>query len=301
MWKTESENMKKELPKLKVSETSKQLMVEGSTFTYVYSKLYGTFDQLIADGKEFLDRPMELNVWRAPTDNDMYIKMEWQKAMYDRAVSRAYVTNYTLTADHLEIHSKMSMAAVTVQRMMNIDTVWSIDNAGQITVKMDVVRDMDFPELPRFGLRLFIPREIDQVTYFGMGPKESYIDKCRASSHGVYSSSVAELHEDYLKPQENGSHSDCDYVVVSGDGRAVKAYGEKTFSFNASIYTQEELTEKKHNFELVPCGSTVLNLDFRQNGIGSNSCGPRPREKYRLAEEAFTFALNLKLENKRKN
>ena len=297
IWKKESETGRKKMPKLTVSETSKQLIVEGSTFTYIYSKLYGTFDQLTVNGKEFLDRPMELNVWRAPTDNDMYIKEEWQKAMYDRAVSRAYVTNYTLMADHLEIRSQMSMTAVTVQRMMNIDTVWSIDNSGQISVKMDVVRDMDFPELPRFGLRLFIPKEMDQVIYFGLGPQESYVDKCRAASHGIYSSSVQKLHEDYLKPQENGSHNDCDYVIAGGGGCAVKAYGEKTFSFNASVYTQEELTKKRHNFELVPCGSTVLNLDLRQNGIGSNSCGPRPKEEYRLAEEAFTFSLNLKLEN----
>ncbi len=161
---------------------------------------------------------------------------------------------------------------------------------------MDVVRNMDFPELPRFGLRLFLPKEMDQVTYFGLGPEESYVDKCRAASHGIYSSSVAGLHEDYIKPQENGSHNDCDYVVVSGAGSTIKAYGEKPFSFNASVFTQEELAGKKHNYELVPCGSTVLNLDFRQNGIGSNSCGPRPQEKYRLAEESFTFSLNLKPE-----
>ena len=84
--------------------------------------------------------------------------------------------------------------------------------------------------------------------------------------------------------------------MVSGEGSAIKAYGEETFSFNASVFTQEELTEKKHNFELVPCRNTVLNLDFRQNGIGSNSCGPRLREQYRLSEEAFTFTLHLKPE-----
>lgn len=295
-WQRESVASARELPRLTVSETPKQLLVEGGTFTYVYSKLYGIFDRLTVNGKEFLDRPMELNVWRAPTDNDRYLKAEWMKAMYDRAISRAYVTNYILTAEHLEIHSKMSLTAVTVQRMMNIDTVWTIDNAGQISVRMDVTRNMDFPELPRFGLRLFIPKEMDQVTYFGMGPQESYVDKCRAANHGIYSAKVEELHEDYIRPQENGSHHHCDYAAVTGGDRAVKAYGEKPFSFNASVYTQEELTQRRHNFELVPCGSTVLNLDFRQNGIGSNSCGPRPQEKYRLAEEAFTFLLNLKFE-----
>lgn len=71
------------------------------------------------------------------------------------------------------------------------------------------------------------------------------------------------------------------------------AAGAETFSFNASVYTQEELTEKDHNYELCESGCTVLCLDYRQNGIGSASCGPRLREEYRLDEEKFTFALTL--------
>ena len=300
-WQKEAENKKREFPKLRVSDNQRQLIIEGSTFTYVYSKLCGTFDQLIFDGVEFLDRPMELNIWRAPTDNDVYIKNEWYKAMYDKAVSRAYTNNYTLTEESLEIQSIISMSAASVQKMMTMETIWTITNSGQISVKMDVVRNMDFPELPRFGLRMFLPGELNQVTYYGLGPEESYIDKCIAASHGIYSSSVEDLHEDYLKPQENGSHYDCDYVVVSGKENEIRAYGGQTFSFNASVYTQEELTKKMHNFELEPCGSTVLNLDFRQNGIGSNSCGPRPQKKYRLDEEQFTFILNLLFVNKRGN
>ena len=300
-WQEETEKKSRELPGIQVSETSKQLIVEGSTFVYVYNKLYGTFDQLSVNGKDYLDRPMELNVWRAPTDNDMYIKTEWYKAMYDKAVSRAYVTNYTLTEKALEIHSTMSLSAVSVQKMMNMETVWTITNSGQISVNMDVIRDMDFPELPRFGLRIFLPGQMNQVSYYGMGPEESYIDKCRASSHGRYSATVEALHEDYLKPQENGSHYDCDYVVVSGEERELRAYSDGTFSFNASMYTQEELTMKSHNYELKPCGSTVLNLDYRQNGIGSNSCGPRPQKKYRLDEETFTFTLKLMLLDKQES
>ena len=213
--------------------------------------------------------------------------------MYDRAVSRAYTTICTRTDACLEIRSEMSMTAVTVQRMMNINAVWRVDSNGRIGVCMDVERNMEFPELPRFGLRLFLPRDMKNVEYSGMGPEESYMDKCRASSYGVYSAAVEELHEDYLKPQENGSHCGCDYVTVQGNRLKLTAYSKKTFSFNASVYTQEELTQKSHNFELVPCGSTVLNLDFRQNGIGSNSCGPRLQKKYRFDEAKFTYEMNL--------
>lgn len=77
---------------------------------------------------------------------------------------------------------------------------------------------------------------------------------------------------------------------------SLTAVSGQTFSFNASVYTEEELTNKAHNYELEECGSTVLCLDYRQNGIGSNSCGPQLIEKYRLDETEFHFELRLKPE-----
>ena len=126
-----------------------------------------------------------------------------------------------------------------------------------------------------------------------MGPQESYVDKHRGSSHGKYTANIGELLEDYVRPQENGSHYDCDYVVLQGTFAGLAAVSDKTFCFNASAYTQEELAEKRHNYELIPCGDTVLCLDHAHNGIGSNSCGPALLEKYWFEEEKFQFMLEL--------
>ena len=278
---------------IEVEETEQQLIVKGVRFCYTYDKLHGIFGQLEADGKVLLDRPMEVNVWRAPTDNDRIICVEWQKARYHQTTTRAYTTEYTVTDAGVEIHSKMALLAITVQRLMDIDTVWKIDTDGRISVKMDVAKNPELPELPRFGLRLFLKKDMDQLEYYGVGPQESYIDKCKAGSHGIYTGSVMDQHEDYIRPQENGSHTDCDYVIVKGSVFGIAAYGAQSFAFNVSEYTQEELTEKAHNYELVPCGSTVLCLDYKQNGIGSQSCGPRLKEKYRFNEERFIFEMNL--------
>ena len=151
----------------------------------------------------------------------------------------------------------------------------------------------EFPELPRFGLRMFLNKSLNQVTYFGMGPEESYLDKCRASSHGLYMSKIEKMHEDYIRPQENGSHMDCDYVTVSNRSYGLAAVGEDTFSFNASVYSQEELESKAYNFELEKSGSSILCLDYAQNGIGSNSCGPQVMEQNKLNAEEFTFHIKL--------
>ena len=96
----------------------------------------------------------------------------------------------------------------------------------------------------------------------------------------------------------SGAHDDCDYVILENDHLALAAAGAKTFAFQASEYTQEELTRKAHNYELEKSPYTVLCLDYCQSGIGSNSCGPELREEYRLNEENFTFAIRLKPEAK---
>lgn len=147
--------------------------------------------------------------------------------------------------------------------------------------------------LPRFGIRMFLNRKLENVTYYGAGPFESYPDKHRASCHGIYHASVLDLHEDYIRPQENGSHMDCDYVILEHAQFGLTAVSKQAFSFQASSYTQEELERKKHNYELEPSGSTVLCLDYKQNGIGSNSCGPELLEKYRFDEKEFRFFMKI--------
>lgn len=276
-----------------IHEDDRFLFIRRDNFAYTYNKLTGCFQEMSFQNTTILERPMEYNIWRAPTDNDSKIKKDWISAHYDRAFSRAYGTSCEIKEDRVVIKTELSVTAVVIQRILNIRALWTIWPDGTVDGKLDVKKDREFPELPRFGLRLFLPKEMDEVTYYGLGPVENYRDKCRASFHGLFSAGVKEMHEDYLKPQENGSRSDCDFVTVKGKGASVTAAAEKPFSFNASVYTQEELTEKAHSYELVPSGCTALCLDYRQNGIGSESCGPNLRKEYRFDEKEFTFALRL--------
>lgn len=276
-----------------VEESDRFLTIQSEGFTYVYHKLTGVFESMKFHGSDVITRPMNVNIWRAPTDNDKKIKLEWMDAQYDRCMTRTYETSYEIVNGEVRIHSVMAVLAPSVQRLMNIDAVWTISGQGAVTMRMDVARDMRFPELPRFGIRMFLPEEMEEVCYCGIGPMESYCDKRIAGSYGVYAGKVADMHEDYIRPQENGSHCDCDYVTVSSDRLMLSAVGAKAIAFNASVYTQEEMTEKKHNYELIPCGSTVLCLDYAQAGIGSQSCGPKLMEQYQLDEETFTFEMKL--------
>ena len=278
---------------LQVNENDTQIHIKGREFAYTIDKRTALFTEMKFAGREYLNHPMELNIWRAPTDNDMYIKSEWKKAHYDKAYTRAYTTEVVQGKHGVKITSHASVVAETVQKILDVTITWKIEAAGKIDADIAVTKDDEFPDLPRFGVRMFLDKKLSAVRYFGMGPQESYCDKHQAASHGLYRADVGDLHEDYIRPQENGSHYDCEYVELNNSRYGIVASAENAFSFNASYYTQEELEEKTHNYELTESDSVVFCVDYALNGIGSNSCGPVVLEQYRFDDVLFRFQFTL--------
>ena len=278
---------------LQVNENDTQIHIKGREFAYTIDKRTALFTEMKFAGREYLNHPMELNIWRAPTDNDMYIKSEWKKAHYDKAYTRAYTTEVVQGKHGVKITSHASVVAETVQKILDVTITWKIEAAGKIDADIAVTKDDEFPDLPRFGVRMFLDKKLSAVRYFGMGPQESYCDKHQAASHGLYRADVGDLHEDYIRPQENGSHYDCEDVELSNSRYGIVASAEKAFSFNASYYTQEELEKKTHNYELIESDSVVFCVDYALNGIGSNSCGPVVLEQYRFDDVLFRFQFTL--------
>jgi beta-galactosidase len=269
--------------------------VTGEGFRYVFNKLTGLFDELAYGGRSLLERPMEWNIWRAPTDNDRYIRLEWEKAGYDRHTAKVYRTGADIRDGCAVFWAELSLAAIHIQRILELRAEWVVGAGGGLEANVHVRRNAAMPYLPRFGLRLFLPRAFDSLDYLGYGPCESYADKRQAAFYGRFRSDVAAPPEDSLRPQEHGSHWGCDLVrLEDGVGHCLCVESESPFCFNVSPYTQEELAAKAHNYELAPCGDTVLCVDFAQSGIGSNSCGPELAERFRLSDEEFRFLIRFR-------
>lgn len=284
---------KEEEAEIQVQERDTEFVLKGKDFVYTISKRTGLFEQISFAGREYLNHPMELNIWRAPTDNDMYIKSEWKKAHYDEAYTRAYKVSALQNQYGVFVMADASVLAATVQKILDVKISWKISRDGKIATLIDAAKDPEFPVLPRFGVRMFLHDKIREAVYFGMGPQESYVDKHRGSYHGLFRSKIADLHEDYIYPQENGSHYDCDFVEVSAGNFGLAVASDKGFSFNASKYSQEILEKATHNYELRAADSTLLCLDYAMNGIGSNSCGPQVLEAYQFNETEFKFEFEM--------
>ena len=272
--------------------TDDAFLVEGDGFRYTFSRTRASLTGFRFHGEEIFTAPAAVNIWRAPTDNDRNIRHVWEDAGYDRVIQRGYASSAVSLPDgSVRVEADFSLAAVSLQRVLTGHLLITIHPDAAMNVSVTAEKDPSFPDLPRFGIRFFLGDSFRLVTYFGMGPLESYRDKHMASLHGLYSQDVESLHEDYLRPQENGSHFDTSLVfLASGDTGLLVTATDCPFSFQASAYSQEALTATAHAHELEKSGSTILCIDSAQNGIGSNSCGPALADQFRLREASLSLA-----------
>ena len=278
----------KKYGKLSLEDRECDIKITGDDFSYTYCKLTGAFSRLESRGKACIESGMMWNIWRAPTDNDKFIRYDWERYHYNHMYARCKETKAECVTEgsmqKCVIHSKITISSMSMPWILMLDANWSIYGNSVICLDLHAEKNREVPFLPRFGIRMFLDRTFENIRYFGFGPYESYEDKCEASYRGMFEAHITQLHEDYVRPQENGSHKGCVFAQVSSGETALKLYGQD-FSFNFSQYTQEELTEKKHNFELEKASMNILCVDYRQNGIGTNSCGPRPAEDFLLDKD----------------
>lgn len=274
-----------------VTEGDRFLTVSGEGFTYQYDTFTGIFSSLERGGETI---SMDYSIFRAPTDNDRNIREEWERANYHHSQTRTYTTEYAVDGQTVQITSTVNLCAVTVQSIMKFTVIWTIDGAGTITCKIDAKRNTDMPYLPRFGVELTLPKSWQQVSYLGYGPQECYIDKHHLAWFDAFESTVEDMHEDYIKPQENGNHYHCRKASVGNGTNGVTAYAATSFDFSVSNYSDYELAVKKHNYELEESDFVTMHIDYKNSGVGSNSCGPKLLPQYQMNDKEFEWEYQLK-------
>lgn len=280
-------------------EEGNAITVLGHGFKAVFNRSTGMLERYLLGVRALLEQPVELRIWRAPTDNDRNIRMRWEQLGFPHALTRAHEMQAAKDGEDVLITAKLSLAAASKPVLARLTVLYRITPAGWIHIEIApdsqaMPTILQLPFFPRFGLRLLLSEAHDRVEYFGYGPNESYVDKHLSSYLGLFKTSPDELHEDYIKPQENGSRFGCRYLRLTDDeGVGLGVVSETPFMFNCSHYSSEELTRKAHNFELERSGYTILSLDGAQSGVGSNSCGPELMKKYRLEAENLCFSATI--------
>ncbi len=280
----------------KISVEALRIDVDFGTLRYSYDRRKCCFDSIKHNGRELLDAPLNFNFFRAPIDNDT-MRGDWYRAHLNDYVVKGYEVKVLETDGGVEIRRKQSFGWSIYQPIAYMNVVYCLSNQGMdIYCEVETGNKVSF--LPRFGIRLFMPKRFTKVSYYGYGPTESYIDKHEACYMGNFEAEIRDMHEDYIKPQENSSHFGCKYVCVTDDETEITFTSKEGLSFNASEYTQEELASKRHNFDLVKSESNILCVDYRMAGVGSNACGPALAEKYRLPLPKFSAEFHMTISSR---
>ncbi|MBQ3843008.1 MAG: glycoside hydrolase family 2, partial [Ruminiclostridium sp.] len=274
------------------TETPLEYHIKEGNTEYVFDRRTARFTGICINGENILAKPMEFNFFRAPVDNDT-MKNDWYQAHLNDYIVKVYETSISAENNCVVIRVKQSFGWSIHQPFAKMTTEYHIDGSGSLDVDCTAEFSNKVEFLPRFGLRLFMPKTFDRVGYWGYGPYESYTDKHHSSYIGNFTEKIADLHEDYIRPQENGSHYGCTRMTVLGENASLTFTNPDGLSFGASEYKQEELAAKKHNYELEKCGDNVICTDFAMAGVGSAACGPALAEEYRIKLPTVTGKIKI--------
>ncbi len=280
-----------------------RFIVRAAQTFYTIDRVHGALVSIKDHGTELLASPILPTIWRAPTDNDRKVKRDWTTDGIDVTTSRCYACEIEeQTAQYVRIRVEFSMGAAAHLPFLRGTLYYTVYARGGVKLDFDVQRrDLATTEfnvhnsLPRFGVEFKMPEGFERLRFFGRGPGAAYCDLGASARQGEFETTVTKHFEHYVRPQENMAHADTKWMFVSNfEGHGLVALmTDNDFSFNCSHYTAKQLTETAHDFELVPLAETVVNIDYRQTGIGSNSCGPTLRRPFAFDERAFRFSFRL--------
>ena len=262
-----------------------------------------TFDRkgkLLKLGKLDVTGGLVLDIWRAMTDNDIAYDApveyangkRWIEAGFDRMHER--INSVKFSGDSLVVKSFVA-PAVTMRGFDTTYTYTALED-GSLKVDVEVKPRGDWSELslPRLGLKLGLPKSLEKVSYFGLGPGEAYPDTKSAGRVGKWDKTIEELQTPYVFPQENGARMDVQWADISGSEGGLQIQGDPTFIFTARRWASNELYHAKHTTDLKAGDNVWVNIDHKMGGIGSNACGPAPLPQYLVRAEDTKWSVVLK-------
>ena len=284
--------------KLQVTEGQGGLTVENSRVTAKFSTVFGKLISFGKDGKEYLTEGPRMNVYRATIDNDMYKKEDWMnKYFIQKPVEETEYVSCLKEDDKVIVQIGTFFSCYNQSWGFECDYTYTIYSCGQMKVEIQgkaVQRGKLEPAfLPRIGVIMKGNKNFQKTMWYGMGPGESYVDSKAASIMGIYENTVDGMMTDYVFPQENGHREQVKWFRI-GDGKdGLLCKMEEKLGLNLANYTDESLEKAQHPFEIEKADDVIIHLDYRQSGLGSNSCGEEQLEENKVKLQDFAMAFTV--------
>ncbi len=282
------------LSKIRAEKSENKLFIYFDKGRMIFDKSTGFFESYVYNGRELINqvpssdfKGFGLQLYRAPLDNDMYIKSGWNKYRLDSMVNVTKNNNWKINETSVELESTIiAKAPLSCSNFAKVKAKYTVFSNGEIKADYTCVSGSPTIKIPRFGVQLEMPSDFDRVKYFGLGDKVNYPDFKEHALTGVYECSVSEMFENYIKPQESAVRCDVRYAQITdsdGIGFRFEALG-KPFVFSAKHFTPQQCAKAGHREDLPEKDTSCINIDAQIMGAGSNSCGPLTSKKYRIGK-----------------
>ncbi|MBU3188391.1 NPCBM/NEW2 domain-containing protein [Clostridium bowmanii] len=282
---------------LKTTETGTKVSVVGEDFKLNFDKTRGSVTSLNFEGTELVSGELAPNFWRAPTDNDKgnggpTRTATWRNAGQNRTIKTVVVTKLSEKAVKIDVTATLP---TTVESQYKYS--YTIYGSGDVDISNTLIPgSKTLPEIPEIGMEMKMPKGFENLTYYGRGPQENYMDRNSAAYVGVYNSTVTDQYIPYIEPSETGNKTDLRWMTVTNrKGTGLMISGDPLMEASALHYTTEDLTMQAHPYQLTKIEDTMLHLNYKQMGVGGdNSWGARTHAEYTLPANK-TYSYNIKL------
>ena len=304
---------KKTLETVECSEGKRYINVTAGAYLYTLDKSTGMLCSYKKEGVELLQRPSDIVIWRATTDNDVHMRREWVEEHFHKTSFMPLKCFVKAQAKACEVvfegiqaaNARLPILFVTASyRFTSQGVEIELDGKRNQRLKalnrsaveetvLDIHEKRDMDEIPRFGMRLPLLKRFTELTYFGKGDRECYVDYQEHAKKGWWKSNVEKEYEPYIRPQECGNHLQTKWLELTDGTAVVRVESESNFDFSALPYSVENLDQAEHTFELTDPVACELLVCYKNRGIGSHSCGPRLLEKYRFDDQEMKLRFRI--------
>lgn len=290
------------LPALQTKENKDSLVVSNSNFTVTFNRQSGWLQSWTYRQVSFMKEPLQPHFWRAATDNDIGNSQQIRCAVWQQALETALLDSFLVTKTNnngLQVNTVHYLPKVNAWYRAQ----YRIDPSGEITVEVAMKAGItEMPELPRFGMRIVLQEQFDQVTWLGRGPFDNYWDRNDAAAIDKYSMPADSLFHPYPRAQESGYRTDVRWMSLQNkQGTGLMAVGMPTISTGVLHFNMNKLDfdhavkENNHGGSMTNEPLIWWNIDYRQMGVGGdNSWGAKTHGAYMLPYTDYRYAFILR-------
>ncbi len=287
---------KRALTDLKLLDLESNLLLKSEHFETSFDKALGIMNSLKFKDRELVISGLRPNFWRAPTDNDHGNRMEERLSTWRDGSTNRKLKNFEWekVGDNVKIVTEFTLQTLNPSICR---VVYDVDCHCEVSVFFELIPGDDLPEIPVVGMEMIMPKEFDNLTWYGRGPHENYWDRKKSARVDLYKSKVKDQFVNYIKPSEMGNKTDARWLILSDDEESGLIFtGDPTFEFSALHHSVEDLEKAKHPYELPVRKEIFLHINHAQMGVGGdNSWGAKTHPDFTLyANRVYTYTFKFR-------